>query len=123
MLGTILIGNFSETFRSDSTEWNRSQYIENWKSAAKKIATQSMPAAFCTSLEKNGATLWVANTKDNEVSIRQEIVPRRLLSVDQERINIKNSKNYEYENEDNFQVSEWKTDVKSIFEFLSKLKD
>ncbi len=125
-MGKIIIGGFSETFKSDLSYWSQTEYFGHWIHEINKIIIGEVSCTgLITSLTDPGnanfLTWWpLYRLDDRYVAIQNHLL---FLNEIESKMDLRNLNRFvpEYEkySEEGEPVSEWMTSIRDLGEFLS----
>lgn len=127
--GQITIGNFSETFTSSLSYWNKNDYLNQWlntiKGAIEKnVFTGCLITSMVKPIKKNHIFCWPVYREKNKVYIQNRIL---FIKDIKGRFDINKISKYVSPhtkvNEDGDKISEWKVSVDDLKIFLKQLED
>ncbi len=117
-LGFITVGDFHEHFPLLIGKWSLSQYQSQWREALTSLVNGTGPVALMCEMCRTGRLAWVLYREGDHVFIRQVLfVPgaRWLVDADGQLIQ---SEPREIQSEDGESISEWRTDINAIKDFM-----
>ncbi len=125
--GTIVIGEFKETFESPLLFWSVSDYQAHWKQALERIVSGALNSCLITSIYDPGISnfwiWWLLYREGQMVYIQNHLLfLERLKSVLDPLNPYIHIPERRVINEDGQQISEWQTSIKAIEQFLRTLK-
>jgi CdiI N-terminal domain len=126
LVGKIKIGEFQEEFTSSLSYWNKTDYLEQWKSALIKTYTGSPKSCLVTSmfdpLTANFIFLWTLYLDKSVVHIQNQILFLDELDKPFLELNPYESiRDREIISDAGDKISEWDVNVNEIKEYLALL--
>jgi hypothetical protein len=127
-VGEIKIADFTESFHSATTYWNKNDYLNQWKKALERIRQGFESSCFITSmcnpLYANFIFWWVVYIEGDWAHIQNHIFFLNELSepfqVDKIYSYIQKREIY---NEDGNKISEWKIRIEEIESFIASIQE
>lgn len=126
--GEIEIDGYTESFFASTEYWSRNEYISSWKKSLKRGLREGDHAVLVTSMRDPEASnfifYWVIFIEGEQAYIQNRILFLEEMSepFDPEKISSYVSRRTEF-NEDGLEISQWKTDMTSIVDFLNELSN
>jgi hypothetical protein len=129
--GRITIDDFTETFRMPYDSWTIDEYQQQWKEGLERIKTHNSSCLIATlsGLKKNYPfiLLWVLYKEKNVIYIQNKLLFDEIFEEISQGLPPFSAEtcylyfgSREIINEDGDKLSEWKTDMNAINDFLEK---
>lgn len=124
-LAYIVINDYKESLKIPIGYWNKSDYIKSWVTMLEDGLNNQTASMLVTSMHEpstmNFFSSWILYYENESVFIQEKInFLDDIKNFNLESLNLY-IPNREVVNEDGLKISEWKTDIKSIYNFYNDL--
>jgi hypothetical protein len=125
-LGLIIIGDFEERFEASLSYWSVKDYQRHWWQALERIKAGEIKSSLITNMydpqTANFILWWPLYRDGQDVFVQNHVVPMDEINGTFDPVNpYVHVRDRETVNEDGKRISEWKTTVAEIEDYLNTL--